>query len=146
MSSQNNTKENEKVIYKRRDRKEEKQNGKTKREKKRLEGKSKNNFYTLFDLAMLGIVSQSIVPLRVASFLGIIFGFFSFLVSFIFLIKKLFFWDSFQLGIAPLLIGIFFVGGLILIGIGILGEYIASVHTYLRNRPIVVEKERINFD
>jgi|LakMenEpi03Aug12_release.lakeMendotaPanAssembly.Ray.scaffolds.fasta_scaffold340294_1 glycosyltransferase involved in cell wall biosynthesis len=112
---------------------------------KRLAGKSKNNFYTLFDMAMLGIVNHSIIPLRVASFLGIVFGFLSFLLSIIFLIMKLLFWDSFQLGIAPILIGIFFVGGLILIGIGILGEYIASVHTYIRNRPIVVEKERINF-
>lgn len=112
---------------------------------KRLEGKSKNNLYTLFDMAMLGIVNHSILPLRVASIFGILFGFSSFLLSIIFLIMKLLFWDSFQMGIAPILIGIFFVGGLILTGIGILGEYIASVHTYLRNRPIVVEKERINF-
>jgi glycosyltransferase involved in cell wall biosynthesis len=111
----------------------------------RLAGKSKNNFYTLFDLAMLGIVNHSILPLRIASLLGIVFGFFSFLISIIFFIFKLFFWDAFQMGIAPIVIGIFFVGGLILIGIGILGEYIASIHTYLRNRPIVVEKERINF-
>jgi dolichol-phosphate mannosyltransferase len=112
---------------------------------KRHKGKSKNNFYSLVDIAMLGIINHSILPLRISSFLGILFGFFSILISMIFLVIKLFFWNSFQLGIAPIIIGIFFVGGLILICIGILGEYIASIHTYLRNRPIVVEKERVNF-
>jgi dolichol-phosphate mannosyltransferase len=112
----------------------------------RVAGVSKNNFYTLFDIAMLGIVNHSIVPLRISSFLGLVLGIFSILISCIFIVKKLISWNSFQMGIAPAVIGLFFVSGLILIFIGILGEYIASIHTYLQKRPIVVEKERINFD
>jgi dolichol-phosphate mannosyltransferase len=111
----------------------------------RKSGKSKNNFYILFDLAMLGIVSHSMLPLRLATFVGIGFGVFSFMIGAYYLLMKLLYWDAFVLGLAPLVIGFFFVSSLLLIFIGLLGEYIASIHTFVRNRPIVIEKERINF-
>jgi len=112
---------------------------------RRLGGITKNNFYTLFDIAMLGIVSHSKVPIRIAALVGFVLGAISILVAIYFLAMKLIFWDSFPLGGAPALIGLFFLFGVLLFFIGILGEYIGSIHTYIQNRPIVVEKERINF-
>lgn len=113
---------------------------------RRLRGISKNNFYTLYDIAMLGIVSHSKVPIRIAAFTGFALGMISLLVAIGYTILKLMFWDSFPLGIAPVVIGLFFLFGMQLMFIGILGEYIGSIHTYLQRRPVVVEKERINFD
>jgi dolichol-phosphate mannosyltransferase len=113
---------------------------------RRLRGISKNNFYTLYDIAMLGIVSHSKVPIRIAAFVGFALGTISVLAAIVFLVLKLMFWDSFPLGIAPVVIGLFFLFGIQLMFIGILGEYIGSIHTYLQRRPVVVEKERINFD
>lgn len=112
---------------------------------KRLRGISKNNFYTLYDIAMLGIVSHSKVPMRIAAFTGFALGTLSILTAIVFLGLKLLFWDSFPIGIAPVVIGFFFLFGIQLMFIGILGEYIGSIHTYLQRRPVVVEKERINF-
>jgi len=112
---------------------------------RRLQGISSNNMYSLFDIAMLGIVNHSIVPLRIASFMGFIIGAFSVAAAFFYLIEKIVYWNEYPVGIAPVIIGIFLMFGMVLIFIGILGEYIASIHTYVRNRPIVVEKERINF-
>jgi glycosyltransferase involved in cell wall biosynthesis len=112
---------------------------------RRQRGISKNNFYTLYDIAMLGIVSHSKVPIRIAAFAGFALGIISILAAFIYLILKLFFWNSFPVGTAPLVIGLFFLFGVQLMFIGILGEYIGSIHTYLQRRPIVVEKGRINF-
>lgn len=112
---------------------------------RRLGGITKNNFYTLFDIAMLGIVSHSKLPIRIAALVGFTLGAISILVAVYFLVMKLIFWDSFPLGGAPALIGLFFLFGVLLFFIGILGEYIGSIHTYIQNRPIVVEKERINF-
>ncbi len=112
---------------------------------RRLGGITKNNFYTLFDIAMLGIVSHSKLPIRIAALVGFILGAISILVAVYFLVMKLIFWDSFPLGGAPALIGLFFLFGVLLFFIGLLGEYIGSIHTYIQNRPIVVEKERINF-
>ena len=112
---------------------------------RRRSGISKNNFYILFDLAMLGIVSHSKVPLRLATFIGIVFGGLSFLIGIYYLAMKLFYWDAFALGLAPLVVGFFFVSGLLLIFIGLLGEYIGSIQAYVRRHPIVIEKERINF-
>jgi glycosyltransferase involved in cell wall biosynthesis len=112
---------------------------------RRQRGISKNNLYTLYDLAMLGFISHSVVPIRLAAFLGFVTGFLSILVALIFLILKLTLWDRFPMGIAPIVIGMFFMFGVVLLFIGILGEYIASIHTYVRNRPIVVERERINY-
>lgn len=112
---------------------------------RRLRGISKNNFYTLYDIAMLGIVSHSKVPIRIAAFVGFALGILSMLAAIVFLIMKIIFWEFIPLGIAPVIIGLFFLFGIQLVFIGILGEYIASIHTHVQQRPIVVEKERINF-
>ena len=112
---------------------------------RRLGGITKNNFYTLFDIAMLGIVSHSKVPIRVAALVGFLLGAISILVAMYYFVMKIFFWDLFPLGGAPAIIGLFFLLGVQLFFIGILGEYIGSIHTYIQNRPIIVEKERINF-
>ena len=112
----------------------------------RKRGLTKNNFYTLWDLAMLGITNHSKVPLRLATFAGFGVGAMSFLVASVYLIYKLLFWDSFQVGTAPLVIGMFFIGAVQLVFIGLLGEYIGSIHTQVQRRPLVIERERINFD
>ncbi|MDB5619759.1 glycosyltransferase family 2 protein [Tardiphaga sp.] len=112
---------------------------------RRLRGISKNNLYSLYDIAMLGIVSHSKVPIRIAAFCGFVLGFCSVLAAVIFLLLKLAFWDSFPLGIAPIVIGVFFLFGIQLLFIGIIGEYIGSIHTYVQRRPAVVERERVNF-
>ena len=112
---------------------------------RRARGISKNNFYTLYDIAMLGIVSHSKMPIRMAAFFGFALGGLSLIVAFGYLVAKLLFWDSMPLGIAPAVIGLFFLFGVQLVFIGILGEYIGSIHTYVQRRPIVVEKDRINF-
>jgi len=113
---------------------------------KRIRGITKNNFYTLYDIAMLGITSHSKIPLRLAIFLSFCIGGLSFLVSMGYLVYKLIYWQEFQLGTAPLVIGFFFIGSIQLFFIGILGEYIGSIHTQILHRPLVIEKERINFD
>lgn len=115
-------------------------------QKKRARGQSKNNIFTLFDIGMLGVISHSKTPIRIASFIGFFFGAASTLVAIIFFILKLVYWDKFPLGISPIIIGMFFMFGLIFIFLGLLGEYIGSIHNYLQRRPIVVEKERINFE
>lgn len=113
---------------------------------RRERGFSKNNFYTLYDIAMLGIVSHSLVPIRLASIFGFVIGFGSFLVALFYTVMKLLYWESFPIGMAPIVIGIFLLFSLLFIFIGILGEYIGSIHSYVKNRPIVVERERINFE
>jgi glycosyltransferase involved in cell wall biosynthesis len=112
----------------------------------RTQGKTKNNFFTLYDLAMLGITNHSKVPLRLATMAGFAISVISLLVAVGYLVAKLMFWDELQLGLAPLLIGIYFFGAVQLFFIGVLGEYIGSIHTQVHKRPLVVEKERINFD
>jgi len=112
---------------------------------RRLRGITKNNWYTLYDIAMLGIISHSKLPIRIAAFFGFLLGLISLLVAIAFTVLKLLFWSSFPLGIAPIVIGLFFLLGIQLMFIGILGEYIASIHTYTQKRPLVVERERINF-
>jgi glycosyltransferase involved in cell wall biosynthesis len=112
----------------------------------RMRGDTKNNFYTLYDIGMLGIVSHSMVPLRIASFLGLFIGFCSLLAALFILIGKLLWWNHFVAGLAPILILLFLILGFILIFIGILGEYIGVIHTYSKNRPIVTERERVNFE
>ena len=111
----------------------------------RISGRTKNNFYTLYDIAMLGFVSHSKIPLRMSSFIGFIVSFLSILIALIYCIYKIFFWSNFQLGIAPLVIGFFFFGGVQLFFLGIIGEYISAIFTQVKNRPLVIEKERINF-
>jgi glycosyltransferase involved in cell wall biosynthesis len=113
---------------------------------RRLRGISKNNFFTLYDIAMLGIVSHSKMPIRLAALTGFALGAISLIVAITFTVLKFLFWDSFPIGIAPVVIGLFFLFGIQLLFIGILGEYIGSIHTYVQRRPVVVEKERINFD
>lgn len=113
---------------------------------KRLHGKTKNNFYTLYDMAMLGFVNHSKVPLRMASFLGFICSGISLLVALAYLVMKLCFWDSFQLGMAPLIIGLFLFASVQLFFLGVVGEYVGSILTQVRRRPLVIEKGRVNFD
>ncbi len=112
----------------------------------RRRGFTKNNFYTLYDMAMLGITNHSKVPLRLATMTGFAVAFFSLLVALVYFLYKLIYWNSFTVGIAPLVIGLFFFGAIQLFFIGIIGEYIGAIHTQVLKRPLVVEKERINFD
>lgn len=115
-------------------------------QQKRKYGKTHNNFYTLFDLAMLSFTSYTKAGLRVATIGGFIMSLLSFCVALVYLIYKLINWNSFQAGIAPIVIGVFLIGSLQLLFIGLLGEYIMSINTRLMNRPLVIEEERINFD
>jgi len=112
---------------------------------KRRRGVTKNNMYTLFDLAMLGITSHSKVPLRLATMLGFFASAVSFTLGLIYLVYKLLFWDRFVLGVAPVAIGMFFFASVQLFFIGIIGEYIGAIHTRVSQRPLVIERERINF-
>jgi len=113
---------------------------------KRRRGITKNNFYTLFDMAMLGMTSYSQIPLRLATMIGFVSATISLLVAIVYFVYKLVFWSSFSAGLAPLIVGIFFFSSVQLIFLGILGEYVGSIHTYVQKRPLVIEKERINFD
>lgn len=113
---------------------------------RRLRGITKNNFYTLYDLAMLGITNFSKVPLRMLTFFGFGAAFLSLCLAFAYLVYKIVFWNRFSVGIAPLVIGIFFLGSVQLICLGIVGEYIGAIHTQVMGRPLVIERERINFD
>jgi polyisoprenyl-phosphate glycosyltransferase len=112
---------------------------------KRELGTTKNNFYTLYDIGMLGFVNHSKLPLRLASFIGFIIGTLSLVVALIYFTVKLFFWNTFNLGTAPIIVGLFFFSSVQLFFIGIIGEYIGAIYTQVRKRPLVVEKERINF-
>jgi glycosyltransferase involved in cell wall biosynthesis len=111
----------------------------------RKRGITSNNFYQLYDMAMLGITNHSKVPLRLATMLGFAVSFFSLLVAAAYVVLKLLFWQQFTLGVAPLVVGLFFFGSVQLFFIGILGEYIGAIHTQVLKRPHVVELERINF-
>lgn len=112
----------------------------------RLRGLTKNNFYTLYDMAVLGIVNHSKVPLRFATFTGFAGAVFSFFVGIVYLFYKLLFWNSFAIGQAPVIIGISFMASLQLVFLGILGEYIGAIHTQLQRRPYAIERERVNFE
>lgn len=112
----------------------------------RWQGVTKNNFYTLYDMAMLGITNHSKVPLRLATMAGFVLSLLALLVAVVYLAMKLMFWDTFELGLAPLVIGVYFFGCVQLFFIGIVGEYVGSIHTQVYHRPLVIEKERINFD
>jgi polyisoprenyl-phosphate glycosyltransferase len=112
----------------------------------RRRGITKNNFYTLYDLAMLGITNHSKVPLRLAAMAGFALSVLALAVAGEYLIFKLVFWNTFSLGLAPLVIGVYFFGAVQLFFIGMLGEYIGSIHTQVYHRPLVIENERINFD
>jgi glycosyltransferase involved in cell wall biosynthesis len=112
----------------------------------RKSGKSKNNFFTLYDMAMLGFVNHSKLPLRLSAFIGFVTSILSFLTALVYLVYKLFYWEDFEVGMAPLVIGVFFFSSVQLFFIGIIGEYIGAIHTQVRKRPLAIEKERINFE
>ena len=114
-------------------------------QQKRKAGKTKNNFFTLFDAAMLSFTSYTKLGLRLATFIGMTVSFLSFLVSIYYFVMKLLHWNDFPIGNAPMVIGVFFLGGLQIFFIGLVGEYIMSINTRVINRPLVVEEERINF-
>jgi glycosyltransferase involved in cell wall biosynthesis len=112
----------------------------------RKQGITKNNFYSLYDLAMLAITNLSKVPLRVVTFSGFACSLFCVLVSLVYLLYKLMFWTRFSAGTAPLVIGVFFFMSLQMLFIGIIGEYVGTIHTLVQRRPLVIEQERINFE
>ena len=113
---------------------------------KRRAGKTHNNFYSLYDAAMLSITSYTKIGLRLCTFFGIACGVVSVLIGIIYLILKLIYWDNFAAGMAPVLIGMFFLGAVQLFFIGFIGEYVLSINQRVMNRPLVIEEERINFD
>lgn len=115
-------------------------------QQKRLRGKTKNNWYTLYDAAMLGITSYTKAIMRVATILGFTFAIISFIVALTYFILKLLFWDKFPMGTVPILIGVFLIGSIQLFFIGLLGEYMINMNRRLMKRPLVVEEKRINFD
>ena len=115
-------------------------------QQQRRAGKTHNNFYSLYDAAMLSITSYTKIGLRLATFLGFACSAISIIIAIVYTILKLANWDSFQAGTAPLTIGVFLIGGIQLFFIGLIGEYILNINTRVINRPIVVEEKRINFD
>lgn len=112
----------------------------------RKHGRSKNNFFTLYSTAMTGFVNHSKLPLRLATFFGFCLALISLLIALGYLIYKLMFWNTFNLGMAPVVIGLFFFSAIQLIFIGIIGEYIGAILTQVKNDPLVIEEEKINFD
>lgn len=111
----------------------------------RNRGITKNNFYTLYDIAMLGLTSHSKVPLRLATMMGFLSSIVCLFVGLFYLGYKLLYWYSFDVGLGPVVIGLFFVASVQLFFLGIVGEYVGSIHTQVLKRPLVIEKERINF-
>ena len=112
----------------------------------RRAGKTSNNFYSLFDAAMLSFTSYTKVGMRVAEFAGFGIALLSFAIGLFYLIAKLLYWDSFTAGYAPTMIAIFFMGGVQLAFMGFLGEYILAINERVKNRPLVIEECRLNFD
>ena len=112
----------------------------------RKRGITKNNFYTLYDMAMVGFTNHSKVPLRLAAFGGFLLSALSLLLAFVYLILKLIYWDRFPMGTAPILIAVLFFSSMQLFFIGIIGEYLGAVLTQVLHRPLVIERERINFN
>ena len=112
----------------------------------RTRGITKNNWYTLYDNAMLGITNLSKVPLRLVSFAGFIGAFVSLLFGVAYFVYKLIFWSKFSVGLAPLVIGMFFLASMQLVSLGIIGEYVGQIHTQIQNRPFAFEADRINFE
>lgn len=112
---------------------------------KRFKGVSKNSLYALYDYAMLGFTNHSKLPLRLATMTGFVASLLCLLIGFAYLAYKLLYWDRFSLGVAPLVIGIFFLGSVQLFFLGVVGEYVGAIHTQVLKRPRVIESERINF-
>ncbi len=114
-------------------------------QQRRHAGKSSYNFFSYYSDAMLSFTSYTKGGLRVATFVGFIISAVSFLIAMFYLVQKLLHWDQFSMGNAPILIGVFFLGGVQLFFIGLLGEYIMSMNTRIIKRPLVIEEERVNF-
>ncbi|MBH90987.1 MAG: glycosyltransferase [Candidatus Marinimicrobia bacterium] len=112
---------------------------------KRSSGETKNNFYTLYDIGVLGIVKHSKLPLRLMTFIGFFTSIISIITATVFFFYKILFWDSFEVGIAPLVIGLFTIASVQIFLLGFIGEYVMTILTHTRKLPLVVEKERINF-
>jgi len=115
-------------------------------ERPRRSGKSKNNFFTLIHIAIIRFIWVSDIVPHFAIIAGISMGIISFIVSIYYFIRKLLDWQNFPIGIAPLIIGVFFLGAIQLIFIGLIGEYVIMINERQKNKPLVLEKERINFD
>ena len=113
---------------------------------KRKNGKSKNNFYSLFNIAMQSFVTYTKVGPRIATIGGFFCSGITFFIALVYFILKMVYWNRFSGGIAPIVIGVFLIGSIQLFFIGLLGEYILNVNERLKNRPLVIEKERINFE
>lgn len=112
----------------------------------RKHGQSKHNFFTLYDVAMSGFVNHSKLPLRLATFSGFCLAGISLLIALAYFIYKLLYWETFSLGLAPLVIGLFFFSAVQLIFIGIIGEYVGAIMTQVKNHPLVIEDEKLNFE
>lgn len=113
---------------------------------KRRAGKTSNNWYRLYDAAMLSFTSYTKIGLRMATIIGFVFSFFSLITAFIYLVLKLINWDNFPAGTTPILIGVFLFGSIQLFFIGLIGEYVMNINTRIMKRPLVIEEKRINFD
>lgn len=112
---------------------------------KRRAGKTHNNFFTLFDAAMLSFTSYTKVGLHLITIIGMVLSFFSFLMALVYFVLKLIYWDRFPAGIIPMMLGLFFINAVELLFIGFVGEYVMSINIRAMNRPLVIEEERINF-
>ena len=111
----------------------------------RRHGETKNNLLTLYDYAMTGFVNHTKLPLRLATFIGFAMAGLSLITALVYLVYKIVCWDSFAVGLAPVVIGLFFFSSVQLIFIGVIGEYIGAIWTQVKNKPLVIEEERINF-
>jgi glycosyltransferase involved in cell wall biosynthesis len=112
----------------------------------RAYGKSKNNFLTLYDIGILGVIKHSKLPLRLITITGFVFSILAFAAGIFFFIYKILFWESFQLGLAPIILGLFFGISFQILLLGIIGEYVGFILTQVRKLPLVIERERINFE
>jgi uncharacterized membrane protein len=112
---------------------------------KRRAGKTHNNFFSLFDAAMLSFTSYTKVGLHIVTILGVVLSVLSFMTAFVYLVLKLLYWDRFPAGMVPMMLGLFSLNAIELLFIGFVGEYVMSVNTRVMNRPLVIEEERINF-
>ncbi len=115
-------------------------------QQKRAGGKTHNNWYSLYDAAMLSFTSYTKIGLRVATILGFVFSAFSLIVALVYFVLKLMYWDRFSAGMAPIVIGVFLMGSIQLFFIGVMGEYILNINKRIMKRPLVIEEERINFN
>jgi glycosyltransferase involved in cell wall biosynthesis len=116
------------------------------RQPQRVRGVTKNNLYRLYDLGVQGIVNHSKIPLRLATIVGFFSSVVSLLAALVYFVMKMLFWYRLPIGVAPVIIGLFCVASVQLFFLGVLGEYVGSIYTQVRNRPLVIEQERINFD